>query len=57
MEDVGVFYSHLVKVNTYVAIWYTYFMVIWYIFYIIEMLYQQNSGNPQFRPHKTCAHN
>jgi hypothetical protein len=35
MEDVGIFYCHLV-----------YFIVIWYIFLSFDMLYQEKSGNP-----------
>jgi hypothetical protein len=35
MEDVGIFYGHLV-----------YFMAIWYIFPCFGMLYQEKSGNP-----------
>jgi hypothetical protein len=55
MEDVGVFYGHLVY---YAAIWYilwqfgifcghlVYCMVIWYIYSRFGMLYQEKSGNP-----------
>jgi hypothetical protein len=39
----GLSYGHLVFV---VAIWYTYFMVIWYIFSGFGILYQEKSGNP-----------
>jgi hypothetical protein len=35
MEDVGIFYGHWV-----------YFAVIWYIFPVFGMLYQEKSGNP-----------
>jgi hypothetical protein len=39
MEDVGLFYGHLV-----------YFMVIWYISPRLGMLYQEKSGDPDMLP-------
>jgi hypothetical protein len=45
MEDVGVFYGHLVY---FAAIWYILwiFLAISYIFPHFGMLYQEKSGNP-----------
>jgi hypothetical protein len=55
MEDVGIFYDHLIY---FMAIRYTswpfgifyghlvYFMDVWYIFNRFGMLYQEKSGNP-----------
>jgi hypothetical protein len=43
MEDVGVFYRHLVY---FLTIWYRYHVVIWYIFPLFGILYQEKSGNP-----------
>jgi hypothetical protein len=39
----GVFYGYLVY---FVASWYIYIMVIWYIFPRFGMLYREKSGNP-----------
>jgi hypothetical protein len=49
MEDVGIFYGHLVY---FTAIWYmllpfVYFVVFWYIFPRFGMFYQEKSGNPE----------
>jgi hypothetical protein len=53
MENVGIFYVHLVH---FTAIWYMYFVAIWYIlklfWYIFPrfgMLHQEKSGNPELR--------
>jgi hypothetical protein len=55
MEDVGIFYGHLIY---FTAIWYilwllgifynylVYFMFIWYNFFRFGMLRQEKSGNP-----------
>jgi hypothetical protein len=43
MEDFGILYGHLAY---FAAIWYTYVIVIWYIFPRFGMLYQEKSGNP-----------
>jgi hypothetical protein len=48
MEDVGVFYGHVVY---FMCIWYILvsfgiFMVIWYIFPVLVCLDQEKSGNP-----------
>jgi hypothetical protein len=56
MEDVGIFYGHLVH---FAVFCYTYFMDIWYslwkfgiFFPVLVFLYQEKSGNPG-RNHKT----
>jgi hypothetical protein len=59
VEDVGIFYDHLVY---FVKIWYIwrnfctfdgyleYFMVIWYIgMLVFGMLYQEKSGSPDHK--------
>jgi hypothetical protein len=50
ITNIGIFYGHLVyfTVNLvyFVANWYAYFLVIWYIFPHFGMLYQEKSGNP-----------
>jgi hypothetical protein len=49
MEDVCIFYCHLVyfkaRSRYFVAIWFAYFMVIWYILSRFGMLHQVKSGN------------
>jgi hypothetical protein len=45
MEDVGIFYGHLV-----------YFVVIWYIIPRFGMLYQEKSGNPVCKSHECKSH-
>jgi hypothetical protein len=49
MEDVGIFYAHLVY---FTAVWYMYIMSIWYIFPHFGMLYQEKSGNPDVHRYK-----
>jgi hypothetical protein len=45
MEDVGIFYGHLVY---FTAIWYMYAVAFWYILrFFFSMLYQEKSGNPE----------
>jgi hypothetical protein len=43
MDNAGVFYGHWLN---FVAIWYRYFMVIWFIFSRFGMLHREKSGSP-----------
>jgi hypothetical protein len=53
IEDVGVFYAHLIylfygNLIYFMAIWYI-FQTIWYIFWQFGVSYQEKSGNPVFK--------
>jgi hypothetical protein len=56
MEEVGVFYGHLVYFIIF-GIFYghlVYFVVIWYIYPRFGMLYHEKSGNPDVLAFQAC---
>jgi hypothetical protein len=53
MEDVGVFYGHLVHFTVlyFMDIWYSLWQF-WYIFYFFGILYQENLAVPTLKAHR-----